>query len=209
MALVNTTLYIFHDDIYCTTSNKRAFCPPHYTILGTNRYDKQYVNGFKKEVCQFIPKYHVIMQILFIFSYLIKSNLNTIPTIGHFPSRVYYWIAFSVNRTKLQRISSMHILITKFSAILFLVEISKGAYIWIHTQTGKLNYFDNNLMITVSNTIWESNNGCAKQYQCTTALFILSFIVYSSNFIIYRAVSAPVCGNDAVGGVNTATKFFY
>ena len=39
--------------------------------------------------------------------------------------------------------------------------------------------------------IWENNNGCADQYRCATALYLLSILAHAYNTIIDRGVGEP------------------
>ena len=63
-------------------------------------------------------------------------------------------------------------------------------------------------MISLSRTIWESTGGCAEQYHCAKAPFILSCLVYSSNARIYHAVSVPGNGKYAAYDINVIDKIF-
>ena len=83
MASLNTTLCTFHDDNYGTASNKLHFHLPHFTIPCTNNYGKQHLNSSTKGAGSFIPRYYMIMQNFFIFSFVTKYNLNTMVTIGY------------------------------------------------------------------------------------------------------------------------------
>ena len=57
-----------------------------------------------------------------------------------------------------------------------------------------------------STTLWEETDGCAKQYRCATAMYLLSLISVRFNIVIDRAVEAPGHGKDIVDGLNATDK---
>eukprot|EP00957_Ditylum_brightwellii_P183226 13956607-Ditylum_brightwellii.AAC.1 len=59
-----------------------------------------------------------------------------------------------------------------------------------------------------STTMWQATEGCAKQYRCATAKYLLSLISVSFNIIIDRAVRAPGHRKDKVDGLNASDKAF-
>ena len=60
----------------------------------------------------------------------------------------------------------------------------------------------------VSSILWEETDGCAKQYHCATAIYLLSLISKTYNIVIDRAVGAPGHGKDVVDGLNAVIKAF-
>ena len=40
-------------------------------------------------------------------------------------------------------------------------------------------------------TIWENNYGCAENYICASALYVISILYQCFSIIIYRGISAP------------------
>jgi hypothetical protein len=52
----------------------------------------------------------------------------------------------------------------------------------------------------------DDTNGCAKQYQCTTALFLLSLLLCVHKVAMDSAVGASYHGKDIVDGLNAANK---
>jgi hypothetical protein len=52
----------------------------------------------------------------------------------------------------------------------------------------------------------DDTDGCAKQYRCATALFLLTLLSCVHNVTIDRAVGAPGHGKDIVDGLNAADK---
>ena len=59
-----------------------------------------------------------------------------------------------------------------------------------------------------STTLWEETDGCAKQYRCATAIYLLSLVFVKFNIVINRAVRAPGHGKDKVDGLNATDKAF-
>ena len=55
-------------------------------------------------------------------------------------------------------------------------------------------------------TIWESTDGCCKQYRCGAALFFLSIISTNFNIIVDRMIGAPGHEKDVVDGINACDK---
>ena len=62
-------------------------------------------------------------------------------------------------------------------------------------------------MLTTSlSTIWENTDGCAKQYRCASALYLMSVTSQTYSIIIDRGISAPGHGKEVVDGLNDAYK---
>jgi hypothetical protein len=57
-------------------------------------------------------------------------------------------------------------------------------------------------------TMFESTDGCTKQYRCGTACFLLSLLAVTRQIIIDRAIGAPGHGKDIVDGLNATDKQF-
>ena len=51
-------------------------------------------------------------------------------------------------------------------------------------------------------TILGNTYGCVNQYQCTTALYLLSILAHAYNIIIDRNVRAPVHGREIINDTN-------
>jgi hypothetical protein len=54
--------------------------------------------------------------------------------------------------------------------------------------------------------MFDHTDGCAKQYRCALALFLLSLLAQVHNIVIDRAVGAPGHGKDIVDGLNATDK---
>ena len=67
---------------------------------------------------------------------------------------------------------------------------------------------DRKVLFSNISPIWENTDGCTKQYQCATALYLLSMLSHPYNFIIERGVVAPWHGIEAVHGFNATDKWF-
>ena len=55
-------------------------------------------------------------------------------------------------------------------------------------------------------TIWENTYGCAEQYICASALYIVSYLLQCYSVIIDRGISTPGHGKEVVDGLNTIGK---
>ena len=62
-------------------------------------------------------------------------------------------------------------------------------------------------MSTLS-TIWENADGCAEQYRCVTALYLMSFLSQRNSIIFDRGISAPGHGKEVVYGINYIDKCY-
>ena len=62
--------------------------------------------------------------------------------------------------------------------------------------------------MTNKSTIWDNKDGCAYQYRCANALYLLSMLSHSYNTVIYRGVGSPGNGKDVVDGLNATNKRF-
>jgi hypothetical protein len=57
-------------------------------------------------------------------------------------------------------------------------------------------------------TVWDDTDGCAKQYRCGTAIYLLSILASTYGVIIDRAIGAPGHGKDIVDGLNATDKIY-
>ena len=51
-------------------------------------------------------------------------------------------------------------------------------------------------------TIWENTDGCAEQYRCASALYLMSLISHTFSLIIDRGIIVPGHGKEVVDGLN-------
>ena len=54
--------------------------------------------------------------------------------------------------------------------------------------------------------VWEDTVGCAKQYMCALAMYLMIVLLSSYCFIMYRKINAPDHGNNFVNGLNEREK---
>ena len=54
--------------------------------------------------------------------------------------------------------------------------------------------------------MWDQIYGCSKQYMCSIAYFMMSFLSKSYQIVLDKAVDTPGHGKDVVGGFNTVHK---
>ena len=55
-------------------------------------------------------------------------------------------------------------------------------------------------------TIWENTDGCAEQYRCATALYLVSVLYQRHSVIFDWGISAPEHGKEVVDGLNAIYK---
>ena len=65
---------------------------------------------------------------------------------------------------------------------------------------------DKKLMTTLFSKIWENTDGCAEQYRCASALYLMSVMSQCYSIIIDRGISAPEHGKEVVDGLNAVYK---
>ena len=58
-------------------------------------------------------------------------------------------------------------------------------------------------------TIWENNDGCAEQYCCATALYLLSMLSHEYNIIMDSGVGSLVHDREVVYGLNATYERFF
>ena len=70
-----------------------------------------------------------------------------------------------------------------------------------------ISLLNNKQVLTTSlSTIWGNNDGCAEQYRCDSALYLMSVISQNYSLIIDRGISAPGHGKEVVDGLNDVDK---
>ena len=57
-------------------------------------------------------------------------------------------------------------------------------------------------------TIWENTDGCAEQYRCATALYLMSVLSQCHSIIFYRVIIAPGHGKEVVDVINAIGKHY-
>ena len=55
-------------------------------------------------------------------------------------------------------------------------------------------------------TVWDQTYGCAKQYRCSIAYYLMSYLSKSYQIVLDRAVDTPGHGKDLVDGFKAAQK---
>ena len=55
---------------------------------------------------------------------------------------------------------------------------------------------------------WDDTDGCAKQYRCATALYMLTMLAVSFHIVIDRAIGAPGHGKSEIDGLMAVDKVF-
>ena len=58
------------------------------------------------------------------------------------------------------------------------------------------------IMTSTLSTIWKNTDGCAEQYICASALYLMSVLSQCFSIIIDRGISAPGHGKYVVDGIN-------
>ena len=51
-------------------------------------------------------------------------------------------------------------------------------------------------------TVWEDTNGCAKQYKCALAIYLMIVLSSSYGIIMDHEINAPRHGKNFVDGIN-------
>ena len=54
--------------------------------------------------------------------------------------------------------------------------------------------------------MWDQTDGCAKQYRCSIAYYLMYFISKSYQIVLDRAVDTPDHGNYVVDGLYAVQK---
>ena len=54
--------------------------------------------------------------------------------------------------------------------------------------------------------MWDQTDGCAKQYMCSIAYYLMSYLSKSYQIFLYRAVDTPVHGKYVVDVFNGFQK---
>ena len=56
--------------------------------------------------------------------------------------------------------------------------------------------------------MWENTDGCAEQYRCVSALYLMSVFFQYYSIIVDRGISAPGHGKEVVDGLNAINKLY-
>ena len=70
-----------------------------------------------------------------------------------------------------------------------------------------ISFLKEKKMTTTSlSKIWENPDGCAKQYRCASAMYLMSDMSQCYSIIIDRGISAPGHGKEVMDGINAVNK---
>ena len=70
-----------------------------------------------------------------------------------------------------------------------------------------ISLLKNEKVLTTSlGTIWENTDGCAEQFRCAYAMYLMSVISQTYSLIIDQGISAPGNGKEVVDGLNAVDK---
>ena len=64
------------------------------------------------------------------------------------------------------------------------------------------------VLTTPLSTLWENTDGCAEQYICASALYLMSVMSQTYYIIIDRGISAPWNGKEVVDRLNAFDKSY-
>ena len=56
--------------------------------------------------------------------------------------------------------------------------------------------------------MWDQTDGCVKQYRCSIAYYLMSYLSKSYQIVLDRAVDTPGHGKDVVDGFNAVQKIY-
>ena len=81
-----------------------------------------------------------------------------------------------------------------------------AATTYMHISSFLTEILDQVMIKQESTTMWEETDGCAKQYRCATAMYLLLLISVRFNIVIDRAVRTPGHGKVVVNGLNATDE---
>jgi hypothetical protein len=76
-----------------------------------------------------------------------------------------------------------------------------------HMKTSITHMLENNI-IAPGYIIYDTTDGCTKQYRCANAMYLLSKLSFMYQIVIDRCVSAPGHGRSKIDGINGADKTY-
>ena len=80
-------------------------------------------------------------------------------------------------------------------------KLQNAATTTAHIYTLLARMFDKKQMIR-GGTMWDQTDGCAKQYRCSIAYYLMYFLSKSYQIVLDRYVDTPGHGKDVVDGFN-------
>ena len=84
-------------------------------------------------------------------------------------------------------------------------KLQNAATTTAHLYTSLANVFEKKQMIR-GRTMWYQTNVCAKQYRCSIAYYLMSYLSTSYQIVLDRAVDTSGHGKDVVDGLNAVQK---
>ena len=84
-------------------------------------------------------------------------------------------------------------------------KLQNAATTTAHLHTLLAKGFEKKQMIR-GRTTWYQTDGCAKQYRCFIAYYIMSYLSKSDQIVLDRSVDKPGHGKDIVDGFNAVLK---
>ena len=97
---------------------------------------------------------------------------------------------------------------SEFHSHFFDNDWKQAAYTTHQNNLVLLGHLQKKGFIKIGRTIWLSNtDGCAAQYRCGNAMYLVSILASQFQIIINRAIVPPGHGKDVVNGLSGITKW--
>ena len=67
-------------------------------------------------------------------------------------------------------------------------------------------FLESEKLVSGMSTVWWYIGGCAKQYRCALAIYLMTVLSYSYTIIMDRSINAPGHGKNVFGEINATGK---
>jgi len=200
----------FHRDYYLPSIERLVYHRAYYKILGKNNVAAIRQDAFQSSPGSIATRSDYAEKFSFAPDGQLQgeyfSNNRSLSMEGccldHFTSPVHLvnlqtpGIAYVPNQNDVQRVFHSH-----FSDM----AKQNAATTTLHVNCMLDSLFQNGQMVR-GGTIYDTTDGCACQYRCAKAFFLLSVISAGRRIIIDRAIDAPGHGKGVVDGLNAIDK---
>ena len=141
----------------------------------------------------------------------VKYRMNSLTTIVPYPWKVAVCIASENSQCKFfyynggGYVHQSNNTVREFYLNLSDSKLQNVAKTTVHLYTLLENVFQKKQMIR-GRTMWDQTDGCAKQYRCSIAYYIMSYLSKSYQIVLDRAVDTPGCGKYVADGFHAVQK---
>jgi hypothetical protein len=199
----------FLDEYYLPMLEKYTYHRPHYVLLGKYETRKDRKNALRPGDADTTRDYAEALQFEFTNEIMSEhfGNSRALSMEGS-AIRTFILAAIASYRQGLPENYSSEDVQMKFHSHFSDDKTQNAASTHAHMDVLFSYLRKEKVLDELTGTVFDHTDGCAKQYRCATAIYLLSMLATKYHVTINRAIGAPGHGKDVVDALNAVDKEF-